>query len=152
MRKRRVFRLQDGFKSEHSTKGLLVYKRRVQFYETDAQGIVHHSNYFRYFEEARGELLRHIGYPYSKMRESGYEVVLLEASAKFKKPLFYDEEVHIILNLEHMDRFTFTFSYRIEVEGNLRAEGATRHCVLKDRKPVSIPQEIRTRLNGEAQE
>jgi hypothetical protein len=40
---------------------------------------MHHSNYFRLFEEARGELLRSLGIPYSKLREEGYEVVLLEA-------------------------------------------------------------------------
>ncbi|MFZ8784978.1 hotdog domain-containing protein, partial [Thermocrinis sp.] len=39
----------------------MIYRRRVQFYETDAQGVMHHSNYFRLFEEARGELLRSLG-------------------------------------------------------------------------------------------
>jgi len=41
----------------------VIYRRRVQFYETDAQGVMHHSNYFRLFEEARGELLRSLGFP-----------------------------------------------------------------------------------------
>ncbi len=127
----------------------MLYTRRVQFYDTDAQGVVHHSNYFRYFEEARGEFLRELGFPYSKMRELGYEVVLLEACANFKKPLLYDEVVCINLNLESMDRFTFTFSYRVEVEGELRAEGRTKHCVVKEGKIVSIPQEIREKLGTE---
>ncbi|NPA41865.1 MAG: acyl-CoA thioesterase [Aquificae bacterium] len=127
----------------------MLYTRRVQFYDTDAQGVVHHSNYFRYFEEARGEFLRELGFPYSKMRELGYEVVLLEACANFKKPLLYDEVVCINLNLESMDRFTFTFSYRVEVEGELRAEGKTKHCVVKEGKIVSIPQEIREKLGTE---
>ena len=127
----------------------MLYTRRVQFYDTDAQGIVHHSNYFRYFEEARGELLRGIGLPYSSIRERGYEVVLLEACCNFKKPLFYDEVVDIELLLEGVDRFTFSFVYRVSVGGELRAEGKTKHCMVKDGKIVSIPREVREKLAAE---
>ncbi len=127
----------------------MLYRRRVQFYDTDAQGIVHHSNYFRYFEEARGEFLRELGMPYSAIRELGYEVVLLSASCDFKKPLLYDEVVEIDLSLEEMDRFTFSFTYRVSVGGELRAEGRTKHCMVKDGKLVSIPPQIRERLSAE---
>ncbi len=128
----------------------MIYERRVQFYETDAQGIVHHSNYFRYFEEARGEFLRRLGYPYRKLREKGYEVVLLEAQATFKRPLLYDEVIRIILNLEHMNRFTFSFSYKIEAKGQLRARAYTKHCILKNGRLVSIPEDIKALLLTES--
>ncbi|SNZ15183.1 acyl-CoA thioesterase [Hydrogenobacter hydrogenophilus] len=125
-----------------------IYRRRVQFYETDAQGIVHHSNYFRYFEEARGDLLRTLGLPYSKLREEGYEVVLLSAFCEFKKPLFYDEEILIKISLSYIDRFTFSFDYQVFVEEELRAVGNTKHCILKDLKIRSIPNIIRDVLKG----
>jgi acyl-CoA thioester hydrolase len=128
-----------------------IYRRRVQFYETDAQGIVHHSNYFRYFEEARGDLLRSLGLPYSKLREEGYEVVLLSAFCEFKKPLFYDEEMLIKVSLSYMDRFTFSFDYQVCVEEELRAVGNTKHCILKNSKISSIPNIIRDvlrKVNG----
>ncbi|RLJ70289.1 acyl-CoA thioester hydrolase [Hydrogenivirga caldilitoris] len=124
----------------------MLYKRRVQFYDTDAQGIVHHSNYFRYFEEARGEFLRSLGLPYKTVREKGYEVVLLEACCNFKKPLLYDELVEIELSLEELDRFTFSFVYLVSVGGELRAEGRTKHCMVKGGKIVSVPQEIKDKL------
>ncbi|MCS7284227.1 MAG: acyl-CoA thioesterase [Hydrogenobacter thermophilus] len=120
-----------------------TYVRRVQFYETDAQGIVHHSNYFKYFEEARGDLLRSAGLAYSQLRKEGYEVVLLEAFCKYKKPLFYDEEVHIEVSLTHMDRFTFSFDYRVVVQRELRATAYTKHCLLKNSKLYSIPDKIK---------
>ncbi len=120
-----------------------VYSRRVQFYETDAQGVVHHSNYFRYFEEARGELLRSRGIPYSLMRERGLEVVLLEARCEWKKPLLYDEEFNIELHVESMDRFTFSIAYSLESAGSLRAKGWTKHCVISRGRIVSLPQDIR---------
>ena len=128
-----------------------IYRRRVQFYETDAQGIVHHSNYFRYFEEARGDLLRSLGLPYSKLREEGYEVVLLSAFCEFKKPLFYDEEMLIKVSLSYMDRFTFSFDYRVFVEEKLRAVGNTKHCIIKNSKISSLPNIIRDvlrKVNG----
>ena len=114
----------------------------MQFYETDAQGIVHHSNYFKYFEETRGELLRSLGLPYSRLREEGYEVVLLSASCEFLKPLQYDEEFVISLSLSHIDRFTFSFEYLLNSSEVLKAKGNTKHCLLKDGKLVSIPKHV----------
>jgi acyl-CoA thioester hydrolase len=121
----------------------VIYRRRVQFYETDAQGVLHHSNYFRLFEEARGELLRSLGIPYSKLREEGYEVVLLEAECRFKKPIFYDEEVCVEIELDSMDRYFFGFSYRLFVEDSLKAEGKTKHCFVREGRLTSIPKKVR---------
>lgn len=121
----------------------MIYRRRVQFYETDAQGFLHHSNYFRLFEEARGELLRNLGIPYAKLREEGYEVVLLEAKCRFKKPIFYDEEVCVEIKLDSMNRYFFSFSYRLFVEDSLRAEGRTKHCFIKGSRLTSIPKKVR---------
>jgi len=121
---------------------VFLYKRRVHFYETDAQGVVHHSNYFRFFEEARGEFLRSLGFPYSKMRERGLEVVLLSASCDYKKPLRYDELFTVELRLTELSRFFFSFSYRVLREGELVAVAKTRHCALKGGKPASLPSEL----------
>ncbi|MCX8164026.1 MAG: acyl-CoA thioesterase [Aquificaceae bacterium] len=125
---------------------MFVYRRRVQFYETDAQGVVHHSNYFKYFEEARGELFRHLGCPYSRLREGGFEVVLIYASCQFSKPIRYDEEFELGVGLVHIDRFSFSFDYRIVSLDILKARGSTKHCVLKDGRIVSIPSEVKTKL------
>jgi len=119
-----------------------VYTRRVQFYETDAQGVVHHSNYFRYFEEARGEFLRSRGYPYSRLRELGLEVILLSASCEYKKPLHYDEVFEIHLRLTELKRRTFSFGYEVYRGGELVSRASTRHCIVKDGKIVSIPDEV----------
>lgn len=125
---------------------MFIYRRRVQFYETDAQGIVHHSNYFRYLEEARGELLRSLGYPYSRLREEGLEVVLISASCEFIKPLYYDEEFEVELGLPHLDRFTFSFQYTLMASGILRTKGNTKHCIIREGKITSIPLHLRERL------
>lgn len=118
----------------------------MQFYETDAQGVVHHSNYAKYFEEARGQLLRSLGLPYSKLREEGFEVVLLSIRCEFLKPLFYDEEFCIEVGLWHMDRFTFSFEYTLKTDDGIKTEGFTKHCITKGGRIVSIPSGVRELL------
>ena len=48
---------------------------KVQYYETDRMGVTHHSNYVRWMEEARIELMDRMGFPYIKMEEEG--IILL---------------------------------------------------------------------------
>ncbi len=121
---------------------MFVYERRVHFYETDAQGILHHSNYFRIFEETRGEFLRNLGFPYSQLRQRGYEVVLIDAYTKYLRPIFYDDLIRVELKLEELTKVRFSFSYTVTVGSELKAKGRTSHCVVKNGKPVKIPKEL----------
>ena len=61
-----------------------VYEHKVQYYETDQMGIVHHSNYIRWFEEARVDVLDQIGIGYKKMEEAGVISPVLEVHAAYK--------------------------------------------------------------------
>jgi len=107
---------------------------------------MHHSNYFRLFEETRGEFLRNLGFPYSELRKLGYEVVLIDASARFLRPVYYDDEVEVKLRLEELTKVKFVFSYEVAVGGELKARGKTSHCVVKNGKPVRIPPQVHSRL------
>ncbi len=127
---------------------MFTYRRRVHFYETDAQGFMHHSNYFRIFEEARGEFLRNLGYPYSELRKKGFEVVLIDAYAKYMRPVFYDDLLEVVLTLENLTKVKFVFSYTVNVNGELKAKGRTTHCVIKNGKPVKIPSELFEKLKS----
>ena len=55
-------------------------KMRVEYYETDAMGIVHHSNYIRYFETARTELFRSMGYSYDEIEEILFDMEFADES------------------------------------------------------------------------
>ena len=48
---------------------MYTFERTAKYYETDQMGIVHHSNYIRWFEEARIDLMDQLGLPYRKMEE-----------------------------------------------------------------------------------
>lgn len=82
----------------HST---FVYRRRIQYYETDAMAVVHHSNHIRLFEEARVEWLRVRGHidihmPYGKL-----VFAVTEAKAKYMRPIGFDEEIEIATQSRH---------------------------------------------------
>ena len=75
------------------------HRIRVRFAETDAMGIVHHSRYLPYFEEARVAYLRHVGHPYHEVRAEGIEMAVLEAFVQYRKPLEFDDvcDVHVTI-------------------------------------------------------
>ncbi|WP_457624993.1 acyl-CoA thioesterase [Persephonella sp.] len=124
----------------------MIYSRKVNFYETDAQGVVHHSNYPRYFEEARGFYLESIGYPYEKVRnELNVDIILLELSVQYKNPLFFGDTFSIDFYISDMDRFFFVFEYTVRKDNTVIATGKTKHaCINRNsRKIVSIPEVLR---------
>ena len=67
------------------------YIREAKYYETDQMGIIHHSNYIRWMEEARIDLLDQIGYPYSRFEEMGYMSPVLHADCEYKKSVKFDD-------------------------------------------------------------
>ncbi len=78
---------------------------RVRFYETDKMGFMHHSNYARYYECARTEAIRDIGYPYDQMEKEGFYMPVVKIESKFIKPVFYDDVVTIKTQIQNMPRF-----------------------------------------------
>jgi acyl-CoA thioester hydrolase len=116
------------------------HRIRVRFSETDAMGIVHHSRYLPYLEEARVEYLRHIGRPYSEMRKDGLEHAVLECFVQYRRPLRFDDEVTVHLVLAKVTRATFQLAYLLTVDGEVRATGVTVHGVVdRDGRPARMP-------------
>ena len=67
----------------------------VRYKETDAQGVVHHSNYIVWFEEARMKYLKHLGVSYKNMEDSGIFFVLREIDIKYLYPIKFEDNVNI---------------------------------------------------------
>ena len=59
-------------------------EHKVQYYETDGMGIVHHSNYIRWFEEARVDLLEKLGYGYDRIEAEGFSSPVLEVACQLQ--------------------------------------------------------------------
>ena len=116
----------------------------VRYSETDAQGVVHHSNYLSWFEEGRSDFLRQQGLRYTDWEKSGVFVVVAAAEVNYRKPAFYEDRITIQTTLERQRGKIIEFTYRaINQDDELVAEGRTRHVVLgQDRRPINLPEEL----------
>ena len=123
------------------------YIIKARYYETDQMGIIHHSNYIRWMEEARIDMLNQLGYPYRRFEEMGYISPVLHAECEYKKSVKFDDEVKIVVSLQDFGKVKFTLRYDIynmSEGGCLSACGTTRHCFLnKDGRPVMMNREMK---------
>lgn len=117
------------------------YIRKVQYYETDRMGIVHHSNYIRWFEEARIFYMEKMGYSYSEMEKTGIMIPVLGVNAVYKSGACYGDTVRIKTTVKSITSVKLSFSYEIvdNKTGELRVKGSSDHCFVNSAfKPCSI--------------
>ena len=75
------------------------YQHHAKYYETDQMGIIHHSNYIRWFEEARIDFMNQIGLTYKTMEEEGIISPVLEINCKYLKMMYFDDIATIKLKI-----------------------------------------------------
>ncbi|HXF81481.1 MAG TPA: thioesterase family protein [bacterium] len=123
---------------------------RVRYAETDAMGVVHHANYFVWFEVGRTEYTRACGLPYREVEAGGVRLVVVEATARYHAPARYDDVVVVRTGLDAMSRATLTFAYEVRrSDGALLAAGHTVHAATDARGRVRrIPEAVRAALGG----
>lgn len=122
----------------------------VRYAETDQMGIVHHSVYAVWFEQARTQFFRDGGSDYAEMEKQGYGCPVLELGVQYKNPTHYGEFVDIETTATRVDRLRFRLDYKLSVNGKLCTTGFTVHCLMKDGRPVREFPEIFKKLLGEA--
>ena len=72
-----------------------TYTHKVQYYETDKMGVVHHSNYIRWMEEARVAFLDEIGYGYVRLEADGIISPVTGIECQYKRPVRFGDAVMI---------------------------------------------------------
>jgi acyl-CoA thioester hydrolase len=116
---------------------------RPRYADTDQMKFVYYGKYFEYFEQARSELLRSIGVTYSEIESHGYLLPVVEASAKYRRPVHYDEEIRIETTLAEMPVARIRLDYKIfrGAEPDPVAEGYTVHSFINAAtgKPTRAP-------------
>ncbi|TDX51403.1 acyl-CoA thioesterase [Orenia marismortui] len=118
------------------------YQHRVQYYETDQMGIVHHSNYIKWFESARNEYLRKQGISCRELEKLGVLLPVIEVNSSYKQRTYYDDLVTIRVFVKGLSRVTITFGYEIKKGEELLVAGSTKQSfVNRDFKPVSLQRE-----------
>lgn len=76
----------------------------VRYYETDQMGIVHHSNYVRYFECGRTALLKEVGLPIEKIEEAGVMLPVVSVEAKYKVPARLGDTLKVVTMVNEVPR------------------------------------------------
>ena len=103
---------------------------RVRYAETDAAGVVYYANYLVYFEVARVELLRSLGYPISAVEARGVILPVVEARLKYLRPARLDDLLTVAIVADAIGPASFSFDYEITREdGLLLVTGSTRLAV-----------------------
>jgi acyl-CoA thioester hydrolase len=119
-------------------------KIKVRYHETDKMGVVHHGNYINWFEAVRTDLCSFLGIPYSLIEEKGFNIAVVEANVRYLAPVFFDQDIKVILKIEKASKSYFHFSYIVKNNnGDEVAKGYTKHIVMnKQLKKDALPQEF----------
>lgn len=124
---------------------LIPYRHKVQYYETDTMKIVHHSNYVRWMEEARVDMLEQMGIGYDVMEKEGVLSPVLSVTCEYKAMTRFPETVEITVRLVRYTGVKFELSYEIRdvKTGQLRTLCASSHCFIdQNGKPVSLKRKF----------
>lgn len=125
---------------------------RVRFAETDAQGIVHNSNYFVWFEVARVEHLERYAGGYQRLRDLGIEALVLETHIRYLQPAKFDDRLKIHARCVDIKGARFRYEYAIERDGEVIANGWTAHATVdaKSFRPTRVPSWLIESLSAPA--
>jgi acyl-CoA thioester hydrolase len=119
---------------------------RVRYAETDKMGVVYYANYFVWFEVARADLLRSLGWSYREMEHDGISLPVIEAHCEYVRPARYDDELEIRAEGRLLSPVRMEFSYEVRLLPNptVAASGRTVHAALDvSGRPCRLPARIR---------
>lgn len=117
---------------------------RIRFAETDAQGIAHHASFVVWLEVARvAYLAAHAG-GYQAIRDGGVEALTTEVCVRYHRAAYFDETLRIWTRCTDVRGARFRYEYSIERDGELVADGYSRHATV-DRetyRPTRVPARL----------
>ena len=122
-----------------------IFERKINYYETDRMGVVHHSNYIRFLEEARCEMLAAHNMPYSAFEEQGVMIPVLGVNCDYKSHVTFDDVITIKPCVKEFNGVRLTMGYHITNKntGNLILIGETKHCFTDlNLRPIRLQKQI----------
>ncbi len=117
------------------------YEHHAKYYETDQMSIIHHSNYIRWMEEARMDMLGQMGLSYKEMEEMEIISPVLAVSCEYHSMVHFDDVVVIAPRIVKYDGIRLEVEYRMtdKQTGELRTTGRSSHCFLsRSGRPISL--------------
>ena len=119
---------------------MFVYTRKAQYHETDKMGIIHHSNYIKWMEEARIAFVDSLGFGFAKVEQLGLVSPVAGISISYKHPVKFDDTVEIAVSISRYSGVVQEISYEItnRTTGLLSATATSKHCYMKDGEVVNL--------------
>ena len=118
-----------------------IFERTINYYETDKMGIVHHSNYIRFLEEARCEFLKTIDLPYETLENNGIMIPVLEVHCKYKYHVSFGDTIVIKSKILAFTGVKMIVDYEIinKANSNLVMTAQTKHCFTNNSlRPINL--------------
>ena len=119
---------------------------RVRYAETDKMGVVYYANYFVWFEVARADLLRSLGWTYREMEGAGVALPVIEAHCQYQRAARYDDELEVRAEGRMLSAVRMEFTYEVVRKGDsaISASGRTVHAPVDGSgRPCRLPERIR---------
>jgi acyl-CoA thioester hydrolase len=127
---------------------MFEYTHLVQFYETDLMGIVHHSNYIRFYEEARVAFAGHHGLLKTEDPSSASAFAVTGANVRYLRPSKFGDRLRIQTQAKLVGGRIF-FEYKMWRDQELVSEGRTEHVNLdQNLRPQRPSVEVKNVLKG----
>ena len=127
-----------------------TYKRIINYYETDRMGVVHHSNYIRFLEEARSRWLEALDISMEYIESQGYTIPTLELNCKYKHHVTSGDTILITPRITEYNgvRMTVTYDVINEKTGDVVIEAWTKHCFTsRELRPINMKKK-NEKING----
>lgn len=123
---------------------------RVYYEDTDAGGVVYHANYVCFFERARTEYLRQLGFSQQALFEQNFAFVVKSLAVDYKIPARLDDLLTVETTISELKRATIVFHQRLWRENQCLSEAkvVVASVSLTEMKPMAIPQYIRQQLQA----
>lgn len=118
-----------------------TYERKINYYETDKMGVVHHSNYIRFLEEARCYYLESENMPFSSFEEKSLTIPVLGVNCQYKHHITFGDTLLINVFVKYYNGVRLTMGYNVidKKTGKPAIIAETQHCFTdKNLKPINL--------------
>ena len=117
----------------------------IRYYETDQMGIVHHSNYIRYFECGRSDMMAKAGLPIEKIEEAGVMLPIVSVDCRYRRPAKMGDRIRIVSIVDRVPSAKlFVRTEIFNQNDDLLVEGSVTLGFIdsQTRRPVRCPENI----------
>ncbi len=123
---------------------MFAYVRKAHYHETDMMGVVHHSNYLRWMEEARIAFMDFVGTGYAEVEKESVVSPVTAVAVEYKRPVYFNDEVEIRVTVISYTGIRLEIGYEFfnRTRNEICTEATSKHCFVKNGRVVSMKKQM----------